>query len=138
MVVYDFQDASPAVKLCSSPSQNKTTYFPTPPPTQEYDRSVTPEQAAKTFRDVHGCPEALEELSDIVEYLRDPSKFTRLGGRLPKVRGGMRFSYYAIFIYVWKSTSFLFGFAEIFGFFWWSVHWHWYVLWSRIQELYYT
>ncbi len=37
-----------------------------------------------TFADVAGCEEAKEELQETIEFLKDPSKFTRLGGRLPK------------------------------------------------------
>ncbi len=37
-----------------------------------------------TFEDVAGADEAKEELFEIVEFLRDPHKFTRLGGRIPK------------------------------------------------------
>jgi len=37
-----------------------------------------------TFADVAGCDEAKEEVSEIVEFLRDPSKFQKLGGRIPK------------------------------------------------------
>ncbi len=37
-----------------------------------------------TFSDVAGADEAKEELQEIIEFLRDPQKFTRLGGRLPK------------------------------------------------------
>ncbi len=36
------------------------------------------------FNDVAGCDEAKDELKEIVEFLRDPKKFTRLGGRIPK------------------------------------------------------
>ena len=37
-----------------------------------------------TFKDVAGIDEAKEELSEVVEFLREPEKFTRLGGRIPK------------------------------------------------------
>src|SRR4051794_17324023 len=37
-----------------------------------------------TFADVAGADEAKEELEEIIEFLRDPQKYTRLGGRLPK------------------------------------------------------
>ncbi|BAN34765.1 ATP-dependent metalloprotease FtsH [Sulfuricella denitrificans skB26] len=37
-----------------------------------------------TFADVAGCDEAKEEVSELVEFLRDPSKFQKLGGRIPR------------------------------------------------------
>ena len=37
-----------------------------------------------TFVDVAGCDEAKEEVSELVEFLRDPSKFQKLGGRIPR------------------------------------------------------
>lgn len=38
----------------------------------------------KTFDDVKGIDEAKGELKEVVEFLRNPEKFTRLGGKLPK------------------------------------------------------
>jgi len=37
-----------------------------------------------TFEDVAGCDEAKQEVTEIIDFLRDPSKFTRLGGKIPK------------------------------------------------------
>jgi cell division protease FtsH len=37
-----------------------------------------------TFADVAGCDEAKEEVGELVDFLRDPSKFQKLGGRIPK------------------------------------------------------
>ncbi|TVR02395.1 MAG: ATP-dependent zinc metalloprotease FtsH [Deltaproteobacteria bacterium] len=37
-----------------------------------------------TFADISGVEEAKEELQEIIEFLRDPKRFTRLGGRIPK------------------------------------------------------
>jgi cell division protease FtsH len=42
------------------------------------------EQTGVTFEDVAGLKEEKSELSDIINYLRDPGKFTRLGGRVPR------------------------------------------------------
>jgi cell division protease FtsH len=41
-------------------------------------------QSKVTFEDVAGVEEAKEELEEIIEFLRDPKKFTRLGGKIPK------------------------------------------------------
>ena len=47
-------------------------------------RLVTDEKNKVTFDDVAGIDEAKEELREIIEFLKDPKKFTRLGGRIPK------------------------------------------------------
>ncbi|MCA1959353.1 MAG: ATP-dependent zinc metalloprotease FtsH [Desulfomonile sp.] len=47
-------------------------------------RLVTESQNKVTFEDVAGVDEAKEELREIIEFLRDPKKFTRLGGKIPK------------------------------------------------------
>ncbi|MYL82569.1 ATP-dependent zinc metalloprotease FtsH [Desulfovibrio aerotolerans] len=47
-------------------------------------RMITQEQTRITFDDVAGVDEAKEELSEVVQFLSDPKKFTRLGGRIPK------------------------------------------------------
>jgi cell division protease FtsH len=45
---------------------------------------MTKEQNRYTFKDVAGCDEAKEELKEIVDFLKDPTKFTALGARIPK------------------------------------------------------
>ena len=47
-------------------------------------RMLTEKQGRVTFADVAGIDEAREELLEIVEYLKDPGKFARLGGHIPK------------------------------------------------------
>jgi cell division protease FtsH len=37
-----------------------------------------------TFADVAGCDEAKEEVSEVVEFLKDPKKFTKMGGKIPR------------------------------------------------------
>ncbi len=43
-----------------------------------------PSQQTVTFKDVAGCDEAKEELQDVIKFLKNPKKFQRLGGKLPK------------------------------------------------------
>ncbi|PXF59369.1 MAG: cell division protein FtsH [Deltaproteobacteria bacterium] len=45
---------------------------------------VTDQGTKVTFEDVAGIEEAKEELGEIIDFLKDPKKFTRLGGRIPK------------------------------------------------------
>lgn len=47
-------------------------------------RLMSDSQEKVTFDDVAGIDEAKDELEEIIEFLRDPKKFTRLGGRIPK------------------------------------------------------
>lgn len=47
-------------------------------------RLLSEDRERVTFRDVAGVEEAKEELTEVVDFLRDPKKFTRLGGRIPK------------------------------------------------------
>jgi len=45
---------------------------------------LTREKDRITFTDVAGCDEAKEEVSEVVEFLKDPKKFQKIGGRIPK------------------------------------------------------
>ncbi len=45
---------------------------------------ISPDSPKVNFSDVAGADEAKEELQEIIEFLKDPQKFSRLGGRLPK------------------------------------------------------
>ncbi len=46
-------------------------------------RMMTPNQKKVTFKDVAGVEEAKEELHEIIEFLREPQKFQKLGGKIP-------------------------------------------------------
>ena len=47
-------------------------------------RMLAKDRNKTTFKDVAGIDEAIEEVSELVEFLKDPKKFQRLGGRIPK------------------------------------------------------
>jgi cell division protease FtsH len=47
-------------------------------------RMLTPDQKRVTFKDVAGVDEAKEELQEIIEFLKNPQKFAKLGGKIPK------------------------------------------------------
>src|ERR1700758_4784828 len=47
-------------------------------------RLISEKQNKVTFQDVAGCDEAKEELREIIEFLKDPAKFQKLGGKIPK------------------------------------------------------
>jgi len=46
-------------------------------------RQLSEDQIKTTFADVAGCDEAKEEVAELVDYLREPTKFQKLGGRIP-------------------------------------------------------
>lgn len=51
---------------------------------KSHARQIGSQEIKVTFNDVAGVDEAKEELQEIIEFLKDPKKFTRLGGKIPK------------------------------------------------------
>ncbi|CAL4323488.1 ATP-dependent zinc metalloprotease FtsH [Buchnera aphidicola (Cavariella theobaldi)] len=47
-------------------------------------RMLPEDQIQTTFSDVAGCDEAKEEVSELIEYLKEPARFQKLGGKIPK------------------------------------------------------
>lgn len=47
-------------------------------------KMIAPDQIKTRLTDVAGCDEAKEEVAEVVDFLRDPTKFQKLGGRIPK------------------------------------------------------
>ena len=54
------------------------------PALESKTRAANPDEQTVTFADVAGVDEAKEEVAEIVNFLRDPSRFSAIGGRIPK------------------------------------------------------
>jgi cell division protease FtsH len=53
-------------------------------PTLEKARTIDPQEVTVTFNDVAGVDEAKDEVREIVDFLKEPSKFASIGGRIPR------------------------------------------------------
>ena len=53
-------------------------------PSLEKARTIDPQDVTVTFNDVAGVDEAKDEVREIVEFLKDPGRFTAIGGRIPR------------------------------------------------------
>ena len=74
---------APSTFSSSIPPPSQSSGGPSTEP-KEYKKEELPEKSVKTFADVRGCDEAKGEMEEVVEFLKNPSKFTRLGAKLPK------------------------------------------------------
>lgn len=77
--ISDSSSSDPTSTSGLGPQSNGPNFDP-----KQFNKDTVPEKSLKKFKDVKGCDEAKDELAEIVEYLRNPDKFTRLGGKLPK------------------------------------------------------
>ena len=76
--------ASASSPSSSSSSAPPSSSAPNPYAPKEYNKDTIDPKQAKTFADVKGCDEAKAELAEIVDFLKDPTKYSKLGGKLPK------------------------------------------------------
>lgn len=70
---------------------------------------MDPEEIHVTFDDVKGADEAKQELKDVVEFLKNPEKFSNLGGKLPKgvlLVGPPGNTFHFVFLYDRAKISF--------------------------------
>ena len=51
---------------------------------------INPSEIGVAFKDVAGCEEAKIEIMEFVNFLKNPSQYTELGAKIPKVRSGVR------------------------------------------------
>ena len=54
-------------------------------------RLISKDESHVTFEDVAGVDEAKEEVGELVDFLSDPSKFTKVGGKIPRLKLWLHF-----------------------------------------------
>jgi ATP-dependent metalloprotease len=72
-------DSSGVLRALKGAGGQQTPFAAVPAPNPS-----DPSGRGTTFKDVHGVEEAKHELYEIVEFLKDPTRFEKLGGRLPR------------------------------------------------------